>query len=119
MRPTHHPEDRELPELPEPTTDPTALVESYEAWISRYLDLSMGALAAWIDRWAVDGEPDENGDAPNGLPVTWWVRWVPYRVGGERHTFEVDGRTHLELFHKVSAPLSCTRTLRWRRARTI
>lgn len=92
----------EFPELPEPTTEPTALVEAYEAWIARYLDLSMGALAAWIDRWAVDGEPDEDGNAPNGLPMTWWTRWVPYRVGTERHTFEVDGRTHLELFHKVS-----------------
>lgn len=91
----------EFPELPEPTDEPIALIEAYEAWISRYLDLSMGALAAWIDRWAVDGEPDEKGDAPNGLPVDWWIWQVVYRVGTERRTWEVDGRTHLELFHKV------------------
>ncbi|HEV3319614.1 MAG TPA: hypothetical protein VG053_07780 [Solirubrobacteraceae bacterium] len=93
----------EFPELPEPTSEPTALIEAYEAWISRYLDLSMGALAAWIDRWAVEGEPDEDGKGPNGLPINWWVRWVPYRVGTERGALEVDGRTHLELFHKVAA----------------
>jgi hypothetical protein len=93
----------ELPELPEPTSEPVALIEAYEAWISRYLDLSMGALAAWIDRWAIDGEPDENGNAPNGLPVKWWITWVPYCIGTERRALEVDGRTHLELFHKVVA----------------
>lgn len=93
----------ELPELPEPTSEPGALIEAYEAWVSRYLDLSMGALAAWIDRWAVDGEIDETGNAPNGLPASWWIRWVPYQVGTERHAFAVDGRTDLELFHKVAA----------------
>lgn len=93
----------EFPELAEPTAEPTALIEGYEAWISRYLDLSMGALAAWIDRWAVEGEPDENGNAPNGLPISWWLRRVPYRVGTEPRTLKVDGRTHLQLFRKVVA----------------
>lgn len=93
----------EFPELPEPTSEPVALIKAYEAWVARYLDLSMGALAAWIDRWAVDGEPDGNGNASNGLPVEWWIRSVPYRIRTERRTRQVDGRTHLELFHKVAA----------------
>ena len=93
----------ELPELPQPTSSGDELIEAYEAWLSRYGDLSLGALAAWIDRWAVDGDPDDGGNAPNGLPITWWMRWVPYRVGDRRQTLKVDGRTHLELFQRVAA----------------
>lgn len=93
----------ELPELPLPTDSGGELIEAYERWVARYVDLSLGALAAWIDRWAVEGEPDEEGNAPNGLPIRWWVRWVHYRIGGKKFSLEVDGRTHLELFHQLVA----------------
>jgi len=92
----------ELPELPKPTSQPIVLIEIYEAWIGRYLDLSNAAIAAWIARWAIDGEVDEDGNAPNGMPATWWTRSVPYDIGTERHTLALDGRTQLELFRAVA-----------------
>jgi hypothetical protein len=93
----------ELPELAEPSTSAEELLDAYEVWVSRYLDLSLGAIAAWIDRWAVDGEADEDGAAPNGLPITWWRRWVHYRVADKQHQLAIDGRTQLEDFQGAAA----------------
>ncbi len=95
----------ELPELPQPTSSGSELIEAYEGWLSRYIDMSLGAVAAWIDRWAVEGDPDHEGNAPNGLPISWWVRSVSYRIGDREHTLHVEGRTHLKLFQQVAAAL--------------
>lgn len=89
-----------LPELPEPTESGEALIEAYERWIRRYLDLALGAQAAWISRWSVDADLPEPLQA---APESWWKGTVGYRVGEVEETLTIDGREDVELFHEIRA----------------
>jgi hypothetical protein len=93
----------ELPELAEPTVSAEALLDAYEAWISRYLDLSLGAVASWIARWSTDGEPDDKGRLPNGASQKSWIHMIAYREGETDRTVQIDGRSNLDLFYRASA----------------
>jgi hypothetical protein len=93
----------ELPELAEPTVSAEALLDAYEAWISRYLDLSLGAVASWIARWSMDGELDDKGRLPNGASRKWWIHTIAYREGETGRTIDIDGRSNLDLFYRASA----------------
>lgn len=89
------------PELPEPTEDPLVVLEAYERWIGRYLDLSGMALAVWIDEMATDEDVDDN-DRALGLDPGWWQREIVWKLSEQapRKTL-IDGRKELELFQRA------------------
>lgn len=91
-----------VPELPEPVQDPEAVISAYEVWIRRYRDLSLGALATWVDNWATD---EKDGIRGFQLDEGTWKQSITYRAAGagQTKTVLVDGREHLELFQKVRA----------------
>ena len=87
-----------LPELPAPTSDPAELIEAYEQWITRYLDIAGGALADWINKCA----QEESDERVLGVESQWWLRQIQWRVGdGPPRTCVIDGRKDLPLFRRA------------------
>jgi hypothetical protein len=93
----------DLPELAEPTASTETLLDAYEAWISRYLDLSLGAVASWIAHWASKGESDDRGRLPSGASQELWIHTIVYSDGETDRTVQIDGRSNLDLFYRASA----------------
>jgi hypothetical protein len=100
------------PELPAPTEDPRVLLDAYEGWIKRYIDLAGMALAVWIDEMATDQEIDED-DRLLGLTESWWQHTVRWRLSesAPRETV-VDGRKNLELFQRCRGAWQAVRRAR-------
>ncbi|MFI4977490.1 MAG: hypothetical protein ACHQC8_02250 [Solirubrobacterales bacterium] len=93
----------DLPELAEPTVSAETLLDAYEAWISRYLDLSLGAVASWIAHWATKLEANDKGRLPNGASQELWIHTIVYSDGETDRTVQIDGRSNLDLFYRASA----------------
>ena len=74
------------------------MIEAYERWIERYMDLAGGALKAFIDKYA-PGSDDET-EAALVKPDVW--RWeIGWRLKyGPVRTCVIDGRRDVELFHR-------------------
>jgi hypothetical protein len=86
-----------FPELLAPGTA-EELIEAYERWIERYLDLAGGALAVWIDRWApIEGTDDDS------KPLIEWTIEIRWRrtLDQKLLTCTIDGRKDLELFQRA------------------
>jgi len=87
-----------LPELPQPGPA-LELIETYERWIERYLDLAGGALAAWIDKYAPesDAAADESPLKPDA-----WRHEIKWRARDQQvRTCVIDGRKDLALFQRA------------------
>lgn len=89
-----------LAELPRPTDDPTQLIEAYETWVSRYLDMSTGALLGWIKRTAPEGDFDADS-VPAFESRDYWEQSVQYLRPGGRTAARIDGRDEPELFQRA------------------
>jgi hypothetical protein len=92
-----------MPELPAPASTGFDVIEAYEPWLGRYVDLSVGALAAFIDKHAPVTDNEEAVKAARVKPDVW--RWeIGFRVNdGPVRECVIDGRTDLELLRRCRA----------------
>jgi hypothetical protein len=94
-----------LPELPEPTVDPEAVIVAWEEWLNAYRGASLDALRQWAERWHPgDAEGESRGNE------SWWRVTLPYRVddgdGDRVRSITFDGLRDLELFQRVRSAKS-------------
>lgn len=70
---------------------PADVIEAYDRWVERYLDLAGGALATWIGRWA----PADSGDTAK--PLIGCAIAIVWRLAGEPRILRwvIDARKNL------------------------